>query len=278
MSRFVHDDLQNAQRLIRERTDLHPRIALVLGSGLGPLADHVQHSVSIAYGDIPGFPVSTAPGHPGRLMLGMLEEQPVAVLVGRSHMYEGYTAEDVVFPLRTVRHLGAEFLIITNAAGGVNPGFHPGTLMLITDHINLTGRNPLIGPNEDSLGPRFPDMSEAYDPSLRSLAIEAADITGIELSQGVYLGLLGPSYETPAEIRMARALGADAVGMSTVMEVIAANHMGMRILGVSCITNMAAGMLPQKLTEQEVIETAHAVRVPFTNLVERVVRSLESVG
>lgn len=277
MSRFVHDDLQNARRFIRERTDLQPRIALVLGSGLGQLANHVQHAVSIPYQDIPGFPASTAPGHPGQLMLGVLEDQPVAVLVGRAHLYEGYEAEDVVFPLRTVRQLGASYLIITNAAGGVNPGFHAGTLMLITDHINLTGRNPLIGPNEETLGTRFPDMSEPYDPSLRSLALETAGSIGIELAQGVYLGLLGPSYETPAEIRMARAIGADAVGMSTVMEVIAANHMGMHILGISCISNMAAGMLPQKLTEREVLETARAVQIPFTNLVESVVRRMESL-
>lgn len=189
-------------------------------------------------------------------------------------MYEGYSAQQVVFPLRVLARLGARYLLVTNAAGGVNPQFHPGTLMLIGDHINLTGRNPLVGPNDPSLGVRFPDMTEAYDPDLRSLARGVAAQLGIAVAEGVYLSLLGPSYETPAEIRMARTLGADAVGMSTVMEVIAANHMGMRVAGISCITNMAAGMLPQKLTEEEVIETASAVRQQFGALVQGIVAVL----
>lgn len=256
------------------RTDLRPRIALILGSGLGPLADEVDDAAVIPYGEIPGFPVSTAPGHAGRLVLGRLEGRTVAVMAGRAHMYEGYTAQEVVLPVRALRRLGAEVLVVTNAAGGVNLSFHPGTLMLIVDHINLMGRNPLVGPNESTLGVRFPDMTEAYDGALRACARRVSQQVGVELAEGVYLGVLGPSYETPAEIRMARALGADAVGMSTVMEVIAANHAGMRVLGLSCITNMAAGILPQKLTEEEVIETAGRVREEFTTLLRGLIRSM----
>jgi purine-nucleoside phosphorylase len=268
------DDVRTAATAIGDRISVRPRIALVLGSGLGPLADEVEEAVSLPYGEIPGFPVSTAPGHAGRLVLGQLEGRPAAVLAGRAHMYEGYSPQQVVLPLRALRMLGAETLVVTNAAGGVNPSFHPGTLMLIADHINLTGRNPLIGPNEPALGVRFPDMTEAYDPALREAARRAAAQVGIELAEGVYLALLGPSYETPAEIRMARTLGADAVGMSTVMEVIAAHHAGMRVVGVSCITNMAAGILQQKLTEEEVIETAGRVRQEFSALVRAIVRSI----
>jgi purine-nucleoside phosphorylase len=196
----------------------------------------------------------------------------VAVLSGRAHLYEGYDPEQVVLPVRTMRLLGAQMLIVTNAAGGVNLDFRPGTLMLIADHINLTGDSPLVGPNEPRLGARFPDMSGAYDPELRLLAHRAAQDLAVPLAEGVYLGLLGPSYETPAEIRMARALGADAVGMSTVMEVIAAHHAGMRVLGISCITNMAAGMLPDKLSEEEVLETAARVSQEFARLVREIVR------
>jgi purine-nucleoside phosphorylase len=264
--------LQAAADAVRERSATVPKIAIVLGSGLGGLAEAADVELVIPYADIPHFPASTAPGHAGRLLLGRLESRPVALLSGRAHLYEGYSPEEAVFAVRLMRYLGAEALIVTNAAGGINPAFHPGTLMLICDHINLTGQNPLVGFNDPDLGLRFPDMSEAYDGRLRALARRASDETGIELAEGIYMGLLGPNYETPAEVRMLRKLGSDAVGMSTVLEVIAANHAGLRVLGISCITNMAAGMLPQKLTEEEVIETANRVRDEFSALVRRIVR------
>jgi purine-nucleoside phosphorylase len=274
MSDSVSTAVAQAADAVAGRASLDPRTVLVLGSGLGPLADEVREPASIPYSEIPGFPVSTAPGHAGRLVIGRLEGEPVAVMAGRAHLYEGYSPEKVVFPIRTLWRLGARILIVTNAAGGVNPVYRPGTFMIIADHINLTGRNPLVGPADSGLGARFPDMTEAYDPALRALAHRASLAAQVSVAEGVYLGLLGPSYETPAEIRMARALGADAVGMSTVMEVIAAVHSGMRVLGISLISNMAAGMLPQKLTEEEVIDTANAVREPFARLLREILRSL----
>lgn len=267
----TYDRVMEAAAAVRGKSSFKPDLALVLGSGLGALADDVLDAVAIPYGEIPDFPVSTAPGHAGRLILGTLAGRAVAVMSGRVHLYEGYTAQQVAFPIRLLSALGAEALLVTNAAGGINTAFRPGTLMLITDHINLTGQNPLTGPNDRRLGVRFPDMTEAYSPRLQALAREAAQVEGIDLAEGVYLGLRGPSYETPAEIRMARGLGADAVGMSTVMEVIAANHGGMEVAGISCITNMAAGMLAQKLSEEEVIETAAMVRDEFSHLVRGIV-------
>lgn len=266
--------LREAAAAIRERSTCAPEVALILGSGLGALAGEVDEAVVVPYTYIPNFPASTAPGHAGRLVLGSIEGKSVAVMAGRVHLYEGYTAQQVAFPVRVLRLLGAKTLIITNAAGGVNPDFHPGSLMLITDHINLTGHNPLIGPNVADLGPRFPDMSAAYSPYLLRKAKAAGERIGEPLEEGLYAGLNGPSYETPAEIRMVRLLGADAVGMSTVMEVIAANHAGMETLGISCITNMAAGMLPVKLTEEEVIETAERVSRQFKGLLRAVIASL----
>jgi purine-nucleoside phosphorylase len=263
--------LESAARVVSEISGLRPRIAIVLGSGLGTLADSAQVDTRIAYRDIPFMPVSTAPGHAGTLLLGSLDGCPVAMLSGRAHLYEGYRVDQVVFAVRLMRRLGAETLIVTNAAGGVNTDFHPGQLMLISDHINLSGQNPLVGPPDPRLGVRFPDMSNAYDPALRALARGAAADVELTLVEGVYMGLLGPNYETPAEIRMIRTLGADAVGMSTVLEVIAAHHMGMRVLGISCITNLAAGIVPQKLTEEEVIATAVRVRDDFAALVRRTV-------
>lgn len=268
-----YEQIGEAVEEIRRRSDLLPRVAIVLGSGLGAMAEEIDEAVAIPYTEIPHFPVSTAPGHAGNLLLGTLEGQDVVVMAGRAHMYEGYTPQQVVFPVRTMRALGAETLLITNAAGGVNQSYVPGTLMLIADHINLTGRNPLVGTNDPRLGVRFPDMSAVYDPDLRALARRVAQSLQLRLEEGVYLGLLGPSYETPSEIRMARALGADAVGMSTVMEVIAARHAGMRILGISCITNMAAGILPKPLTEEEVIETAAQVSGEFAALLRAIVRA-----
>lgn len=272
--RAVDSQLDEAAAAVRERIAAVPRVALVLGSGLGALAAEIENSIVIPYTDIPHFPASTAPGHAGRLVLGTVESKPVAVMAGRVHLYEGYTAQEVAFPIRVLHRLGAEQLIITNAAGGINPEFHPGTLMVIADHINLTGQNPLVGPHRPASGVRFPDMSAAYSPRLRQLAMAAGERVGEKLQQGVYLGLQGPSYETPAEIRMFRLLGADAVGMSTVIEVIAANHAGMEVLGISCITNMAAGMLPVTLTEQEVIDTAERVSRQFKALLRGIVASL----
>jgi purine-nucleoside phosphorylase len=273
-TRSIHEQLQETTAAIREGAALRPRLALVLGSGLGGLAEEISDATTIPYAEIPHFPVSTAPGHAGKLVLGTLEGQAVVAMAGRGHMYEGYSAQQVAYPALVMRALGAETLLVTNAAGGVNTSFHPGDLMLIADHINLTGRNPLVGPYDARLGLRFPDMSDAYSCELRALAHRAAEEVGVPLVEGVYLGLLGPSYETPAEIRMARILGADAVGMSTVMEVIAANHAGMRVLGISCITNMAAGILPQKLSEGEVLETAHRVREQFATLVRGIMRRI----
>jgi purine-nucleoside phosphorylase len=266
--------LDEAVAAIRDRSALSPLVALVLGSGLGRLAHEVENPHVIPYREIPHFPLSTAPSHAGRLVLGTLEGKPVAVMAGRVHMYEGYSAPEVVFPVQTLRRLGAETLIVTNAAGGVNLEYEAGTLMVISDHINLTGRNPLVGVSEPALGTRFPDMTDAYSPALRSLASRVAAEMEEPLPEGVYLGLLGPSYETPAEIRMARSLGADAVGMSTVVEVIAARHAGMEVLGISCITNMAAGILPTPLSEEEVIETAERVSSRFATLLRGIVAAL----
>jgi purine-nucleoside phosphorylase len=263
--------LQAATAVVAGRIRRPPRLAIVLGSGLGLLADEVADGVSIPYAEIPHFPVSTAPGHAGRMVAGSFQGVPVAMMAGRVHLYEGYSAGQVVFPVRLLRELGVETLIVTNAAGGVNPRFSSGALMLITDHINLTGHNPLVGPNDDRFGTRFPDMTEAYSLELRMLAESAAVKTGVPLEEGIYLGLLGPTYETPAEVRMVRMLGGDAVGMSTVLEVIAANHLGMQVLGISCITNMAAGMLPQKLHHEEVMETASRVSGQFAALLRSVV-------
>lgn len=266
MENDIMRQLNASTAAITKRTTVVPRIAVVLGSGLGSLADEVTAATSLSYDEIPNFPASTAPGHVGRLIVGTLEGTPVAVLSGRSHLYEGYAPAEVAFPVRAMRALGAEILLITNAAGGVNLAYRPGDLMLITDHINLTGQNPLIGPNQPGIGPRFPDMSEAYSPELRDVALRVASRSDVPLREGVYLGLTGPSFETPAEIRMARLLGADAVGMSTVLEVIAAVHCSLRTLGISCITNMATGVLPQKLSEREVFETAERTRPRFVRL------------
>jgi purine-nucleoside phosphorylase len=269
--------LEEAVAAVSARIETRPRIGIVLGSGLGLLADEVDNPTAIPYSEIPHFPVSTAPGHAGKLVVGTFEGQSAAMMAGRVHLYEGYTAAEVVFPVRLLGMLGVESLIVTNAAGGVDPRFSSGVLMLITDHINLTGHNPLVGPNDERFGTRFPDMTEAYDPELRELAKRAAVETGVALDHGVYLGLLGPTYETPAEVRMTRILGGDAVGMSTVLEVIAANHMGIRVLGISCITNMAAGMLPRKLNHQEVMEAAARVSGEFAALLRAVVSAYDAV-
>lgn len=247
---------------------------MILGSGLGAYAESFQERTVIPYHSIPHFPCSTVAGHSGSLVIGNVQGVPVVALQGRVHLYEGYSIEQVSFGTRVLGLLGIQRLVVTNAAGGINTDFSPGDLMLITDHINLMGRNPLAGPNLDELGPRFPDMSEAYNSAMRAIALEAARRRGIFLRQGVYMGLQGPSYETPAEIRMCRYLGADAVGMSTVPEVIVANHMGIGVLGISCITNMAAGILPQRLTHKEVIETTERVGDKFHSLLQGIIPQL----
>ncbi|UNK20427.1 purine-nucleoside phosphorylase [Paenibacillus sp. N3/727] len=266
--------IEEAAAFIRSKGGVQPEVGLILGSGLGVLADLLEDTVSIPYSDIPHFPVSTVEGHEGELLLGKIQDRPVVMMKGRFHMYEGYGPELTAFPVRVMKQLGVKSLLVTNAAGGINTSFEPGDLMLITDHLNMTGRNPLIGPNDPALGVRFPDMSEAYSRRLRKLALETAESQGITLQQGVYAGLLGPTYETPAEIVMLRTLGADAVGMSTVSEVIVARHSGLEVLGISCISNMAAGILDQPLSHDEVMETAEKVREKFLGLVMAVIPSM----
>jgi purine-nucleoside phosphorylase len=248
---------------------------IILGSGLGAFAETLQNQHAIVYRDIPHFQQSSVQGHAGQLVLGeVVPGYAVACMQGRFHYYEGHTMDTVVFPVRVLKQLGLEFLIVTNAAGGVNVHFKPGTLMLIEDHLNLMGDNPLKGANYDILGPRFPDMSEAYNLEMRNLAKQVASEQNIELVSGIYAGLSGPTYETPAEVRMLRGLGADAVGMSTVPEVISANHMGLKVMGVSCITNQAAGLSSQKLSHQEVMETAERTRQRFMDLLGGVLKRL----
>jgi purine-nucleoside phosphorylase len=262
--------LDEAAAFVRARTALLPTVGVVLGSGLGAFADALAEAVSVPFASIPHFPASTVAGHGGALVLGRSGRVPVAVMKGRVHHYEGYSLADVVFPVRVLGRLGVKTLVVTNAAGAVNALYRPGELMVIEDHVNLLG-NPLVGPNEDALGPRFPDMSEAYDRPLRDAAQRASAEAGVVCHRGVYVAMSGPSYETPAEIRMVRALGADAVGMSTVPEVIAARHMGLRVVGLSCLTNMAAGILEKKLDHREVLETGERVKAALLDVLDRLV-------
>jgi len=266
---------KQAADVIRRRCDRVPEVALILGSGLGSYADGLEDVERIPYAEIPHFPRSSVVGHKGQLVLGTKHGQNIIAMQGRVHAYEGVGIAQVVLPLRTMRALGAKTLIVTNAAGGVNRGFAVADLMVIRDHINLSGANPLVGPNEDQLGPRFPDMTEAYDPTLAELALRVASDLGFPLQQGVYAGVLGPSYETPAEIHMLGVMGADVVGMSTVPEVIAARHMGMRVLGISCVTNMAAGLGGAALDHAEVTTVAAQVRTRFVALLDGVLGGLE---
>jgi purine-nucleoside phosphorylase len=252
--------MQEAVAYIRDVTVRAPRVAVVLGSGLGAFADELADPISIPYSNIPGWPVSTAVGHSGKLVFGKLGKLDVAVMAGRAHLYEGYSPAQVTMGIRVLHQLGARSVVFTNAAGGINLSYRQGALVLISDHINLQGSNPLIGQNDESHGPRFPDMSEAYSPAYRTLAHQVAHQLTIHLDEGVYAGLTGPSYETPAEIRYLRTIGADLVGMSTVPEVIVANYLRMQVLAISCVTNMAAGILPQKLDHKEVMETSYRVR------------------
>ncbi|AIG26064.1 purine-nucleoside phosphorylase [Brevibacillus sp. 7WMA2] len=263
-----------AKAFIEEKLTEKPTIGLVLGSGLGVLADEIEETTVIPYNEIPHFTKSTVVGHKGQLVIGKLKGKQVVAMQGRFHYYEGHELEAVVFPIRVMKAIGVETIIVTNAAGGINESYKPGDLMLISDHLNLTYRNPLIGGNDESLGARFPDMSEAYSKRLRKLSKEIAATLGIQLQEGVYAGLLGPSYETPAEIRMLRILGGDAVGMSTVPEVIVARHMNIEVLGISCISNMAAGILDQPLSHDEVMETTEKVKAEFLSLVKSVIEKM----
>src|SRR5437016_4055442 len=266
--------IDEAVSFVRSKTKLEPRAGIVLGSGLGNVVDALDVEASIPYSEIPGGAASTVWGHSGKMILGRAGNLPVVVLAGRMHFYEGHDMRAVVHLARIAGRLGIKNMIVTNAAGGVNTSFTPGDLMLITDHINLMGGNPLLGPNIDELGPRFPDMSEAYPENLRIMAKDVGCELGMSLKEGVYLALSGPAYETPAEIRMLRTLGADGVGMSTVPEVMAMSHMGIPVLGISCITNMAAGIVKQKLTHQEVMDTTARVQEQFTRLVLGILQRL----
>jgi purine-nucleoside phosphorylase len=266
--------LQTSAEFIQSKLDSSPKIGLILGSGLGILAEEIKNPIVIPYSEIPEFPVSTVEGHAGQLVIGELAGKQVVAMQGRFHYYEGYSMEKVTFPVRVMKLIGVETIVVTNAAGGVNKDFEAGDLMLITDHINNMGDNPLIGANDQSFGVRFPDMSEAYTKSLQGVARKVSKELGIKLKEGVYAGNTGPSYETPAEVRMLRVLGADAVGMSTVPEVIIARHAGMKVLGISCISNMAAGILDQPLTHDEVMETTEMVKANFLSLVKGIVKEI----
>ena len=264
----VYRKLQTCLESVRARTSFQPEIALILGSGLGDYADEIDIEETLEYTAIEGFPTSTVAGHKGRFVFGRVHGVPVVIMQGRVHFYEGYPMQDVVLPTRLMGLMGAKKLVLTNAAGGINPGFQPGCFMLLTDHINYSGMNPLIGPNLDEFGPRFPDMSDIYTRALREKLLPLAREAGIPLREGVYVMYSGPNYETPAEIRFFRAVGGDAAGMSTVPEALAARHAGLQVMGVSCITNMAAGVLPQPLSHEEVVETAGRVKRDFTRLLE----------
>jgi len=268
--------LEAAVARIREASAVDPRVGVILGSGLGDLADELEDRVEIAYSEIPGWPVSTAVGHAGVLVLGSLDGVPVAVMRGRAHLYEGIGAERVVFGVRVLGALGIRSLVVTNAAGGINTDFRPGQIVLISDHVNLQGTSALVGPNDESLGPRFPDMSDAYDPEFRARAREAAMHLGLEVGEGVYTAWLGPQFETPAEIRFMRAVGSDLVGMSTVQEVIAARHLGIRVLGLSVVTNMAAGVLPEKIDHEAVLEIGGRAAGSVTALLRELVPTLSA--
>jgi purine-nucleoside phosphorylase len=274
----LHSRINEAVAFLRPRARRPPESGIILGSGLGAVADAVGNAESVLYEEIPYFPVPTTEGHRGRLVLGDLGGRPVAVMQGRCHLYEGYTPGEVTFPVRVLAALGARTLIVTNAAGGLNPRFRPGDLMVITDHINFQGTNPLVGPNDDTLGPRFPDMSRAYDPEVIALAVRAASEEGIPLHTGVYAGVLGPSYETPAEVRMLKQWGADAVGMSTVAEVIVARHADVRVFGCAAITNVVPDGPGALVAHAEVLRAARELEPRFLGLVRRLMRDLPRGG
>jgi purine-nucleoside phosphorylase len=266
---------EKAAKFILAKTRLRPRIGLVLGSGLGAFANEVAGAARIDYKKIPHFPRSTAIGHAGRMVIGKTGGVPVAIMQGRVHFYEGYSQSEVIFPMRVMARMGIRSVLITNAAGGINLNFKQGCLVVLRDHINLQGTNPLIGPNDERFGPRFPDTTQVYWKPYQAAALREGKRLGVEIAEGVYVGLTGPSYETPAEIRYLRAIGADLVGMSTVPEVIAAAHLGIRVLGISCVTNMAAGILDQPITTEEVIETGERVKADFVALLRAVIPRMD---
>ena len=262
--------------MIKSRAGAEVSVAVILGSGLGAFADDLSNAAAIPYNDIPGFARATVEGHAGRLVIGKIGESSVAAMQGRFHFYEGYSLEDVTFPIRVLKLLGVRTLILTNASGALNVEFQPGSLMLISDHINMMGANPLIGPNDERFGPRFPDLTNAYSPDLQDIVLQEAREMGLQMWRGVYASLTGPSYETPAEIHMVRALGADAVGMSTVPEAIVARHMDMQVIGISCITNLAAGVSDRPVDHSQVMATGERVRESFTELLRRVIPRIVS--
>lgn len=267
-------NIKSAADYIKEKTKFKPTIGLILGSGLGAIADQIENAEYYPYNEIPNFPVSTVEGHAGRLVIGNFQGKQVIAMQGRFHYYEGYTMQEITSPVRVMKLLGVETIIVTNAAGAANPKFNPGDLMIISDHINLSGSNPLFGKNLNEFGTRFPDMSNAYDKNLRAKVKDIAKSLSIDVQEGVYAMFSGPTYETPAEVRMAQILGADAVGMSTAPEVIVANHSGMKVVGISCMTNMAAGILDQPLDHAEVMETSERVREKFITLMTNIVKEL----
>src|SRR2546425_1528873 len=270
----LYERAEKAARLIRARTDADVSVAIVLGSGLGAFADELTDSTSIRYDEIPSFAHATVEGHAGRLVIGKSGYVTVAAMQGRFHFYEGYSLEEVTFPIRVLKLLGVKTLVLTNAAGALNVEFAPGSLMVISDHINLLGANPLTGPNDDRFGPRFPDLTSVYAPELQDMVIDEARAMGLEMRRGIYAALSGPSYETPAEIHMVRTLGADAVGMSTVPEAIVARHMNMQVVGISCITNLAAGVSSRPIDHSQVMAIGERVREQFTELLRRVIKRL----
>ena len=273
-SSSLYERAEKAARMIRARAHAEVSVAIVLGSGLGAFAEDLTEATAIPYNEIPGFARATVEGHAGQLVIGKAGEVSVAAMQGRFHFYEGYSLEEVTFPIRVLKLLGVRTLVLTNAAGALNVEFAPGSLMVISDHINLLGANPLTGPNDDRFGPRFPDLTLVYAPELQNMVIEEARAMGMEMRRGIYAALSGPSYETPAEIHMVRTLGADAVGMSTVPEAIVARHMEMRVIGISCITNLAAGVSNRPIDHSQVMAIGARVRGQFTELLRRVVKRL----
>ena len=271
----LYERAEKAARMIRARVKVDPTVAIVLGSGLGAFADELKDSNAIRYDEIPGFARATVEGHAGRLVIGKSGETIIAAMQGRFHFYEGYSLEEVTFPIRVLKLLGVRTLVLTNAAGALNVEFAPGSLMVISDHINLLGANPLTGPNDDRFGPRFPDLTSVYAPELQDMVIDEARVMDLEMRRGIYAALSGPSYETPAEIHMVRTLGADAVGMSTVPEAIAARHMGLQVVGISCITNLAAGVSNRPIDHGQVMAIGESVRGQFTELLRRVVKRIK---
>ncbi len=277
MGNATYEKLMNCYKSFQEKIDFHPEVAIVLGSGLGDFANEIKVEAELSYSELEGFPVSTVAGHDGKFIFGYLGDIPVVCMKGRVHFYEGYAMSDVVLPTRLMKLMGAKILFLTNASGGINESFGAGDLMMITDHIAALVQNPLIGANMEELGTRFPDMSEIYDKDLQEIIRAKAKENGIDLKEGVYIQFTGPSYESPAEVQMAKIMGADAVGMSTAVEAIAANHMGMKICGISCVCNMAAGISKTKLTHKEVQEAADAASAKFKTLVRESVLAMKGL-